>query len=377
MPKQVLDIIWNISLICPWDCEFCCTDAVHVTSNNNQIIAREHSLQSLNIVENSLKEIFKKQYPNIPPTKYDLALIDRQALKKEPSYDQKLKILKHLSNFDVKIDFAGGDPLACHENYLIIKEASRLFGKDSISITSTGVFVKKYGTEDIASIIGEYEFTYDEPFDVIQSSRPKGYNFSNLKTAKNFSELGIRTKAQLPIHSGNITKRNIASIYKNLCDANIDELLLMRTFPVGRGKKYLENHTITKAETLNMIAEFKNLETQGKTRIRLQCALKHLHDSKNNKNPCDLMHESFGINFRGELMISAWGNDEKGLPISPDFVLGDLCKNTFEEIAQTETFKKYKVRLDENHGHCKIFSYMASDVKSAENLFKKIDPLYI
>lgn len=143
MTSLTLDIIWNISLVCPWDCTFCCTDAVHVTTNNKNIIAREHSLLNTTIIEKKIESIFKEKYPNIEPSKFDLALLDRQIKGKEPTYEDKIKILKNLIGHKVKIDFAGGDPLACHENYLIIKFASKLFGKESISITSTGAFVKK------------------------------------------------------------------------------------------------------------------------------------------------------------------------------------------------------------------------------------------
>lgn len=376
MHKQVLDIIWNITLVCPWDCEFCCTDAVHVTSQNNNIIARESSLRKVSTIDEHARQKFKEKYPEVKPTKFDLALLSRQISGKEPTYEQKISIINNLKGHKIKIDFAGGDPLACHENYLVIKEASRVFGKGSISITSTGAFIKKYGAEDIASIIGEYEFTYDEPSQTHQESRPSGYNTSNLKVATDFAKLGIRTKAQLPIHAGNMTKERIDKIYQDLCSRNINHLLLMRTFPVGRGKEYLRTHKITRHQTVETIQHFMNIEDKNKTKIRLQCALKHLYEHNSRDNPCDLMHESFGINFRGELLLSAWANNAEGLPLSDNFVLGNLCTQSFEEIARSEKFQRYKKRLDENFGHCKIFAYVASGSNSEDSIFQKKDPLY-
>lgn len=377
MTSLTLDIIWNISLVCPWDCTFCCTDAVHVTTNNKNIIAREHSLLNTTIIEKKIESIFKEKYPNIEPSKFDLALLDRQIKGKEPTYEDKIKILKNLIGHKVKIDFAGGDPLACHENYLIIKFASKLFGKESISITSTGAFVKKYGAQEISTFIGEYEFTYDQPSDSPQDSRPLGYNSSNLRIAKNFSNIGVRTKAQLPIHHGNIDLNKIEKIYSDLCKANISELLLMRTFPVGRGERYLRSHTLTKTEITETIKHYKKIESPSKTKVRLQCALKHLYTVDKVNNPCDLMHESFGINFKGDLLLSARANNAKGLPLSDDFVLGNLCDQSFNEISTSEKFQRYKKRLNENFGHCKIFSYTASAEKTEDSLFQKNDPLYI
>jgi len=374
--KKKLDIIWNITLVCPWDCEFCCTDAVHVSEKFGEIIAREHSLSSKKLVDQNLAINFKKKYPNIKPTIFDIALLDRQNNGLELSLEEKLNTLKNLEGYNVSIDFAGGDPLSCYENYLVIEAASKIFGKENISITSTGYFVKKYGVENLAKIIGEYEFTYDEIHSKNPCTRPKGYNSSNIKIAEKFSELGVKTKAQLPLHSGNIEQNNISFIYKELNDRKIDELLIMRTFPVGRGIKYLEKNSLNKEDIYKAINGFMVAEKTGKTNIRLQCALKHLFSPKIDENPCDMMHESFGINFRGELLLSAWANNEKGLPLSDAFVLGSISDTSFYEISQTKNFIELEKRMDENFGHCKIFSYMASD-KDRESLFKKSDPLYI
>jgi MoaA/NifB/PqqE/SkfB family radical SAM enzyme len=301
--------------------------------------------------------------------------LDRQNNGLELSLENKLNILKNLEGNDVSIDFAGGDPLSCYENYLVIEAASKRFGKENISITSTGYFVKKYGVENLAKIIGEYEFTYDEIHNKTPCTRPKGYNSSNIKIAEKFSELGVRTKAQLPLHSGNIEQNNINFIYQELNEKKIDELLIMRTFPVGRGIKYLEKNSLNKKDICEAINGFMEAEKTGKTKIRLQCALKHLFDSKTNENPCDMMHESFGINFRGELLLSAWANNEKGLPLSDEFVLGSIFDMSFREISETKKFRELEKRMDENLGHCKIFSFMSSG-KDRDSLFKKSDPLY-
>lgn len=376
MPNQKLDIIWNISLICPWDCEFCCTDAVHVKKDSSNIIMREHSLNNAIIVDKALEKLFHDMYPQTTPTKFDLALLSRQISGQEPTFEQKQIILNHLKGREVSIDFAGGDPLACFENFLIIRQASEIFGKSYISITSTGAFIKKYGPEMISEVIGEYEFTYDEATSSQEYARPAGYNISNLRNAKKFSNLGVRTKAQLPIHAGNTSPSQIKKIYNDLCAAGIDELLLMRTFPVGRGAKYLLNNSLSHDQVRDTIQHFKNAEQMGGTAIRLQCALKFLSETTSLNNPCDMMHESFGVNFRGDLLLSAWANNANGLPLSDDFVLGNLCNQSFDEISASAKFQRYKTRLDENFGHCKIFAYTSSEDKKEDSLFARNDPLY-
>lgn len=374
MPK--FDFIWNITLVCPWDCNFCCTDAAHVSSKEGSIILRENSLSTSRIVSRDLLNLFKDKYPGIQCSKYDLALADRQSRGLEPSFQGKIRILHNLKGLNLKIDFAGGEPLACHENILVIKEASKIFGKESVSVTSTGVISKSHSILEISDIIGEYEFTYDEAEATLNQCRPNGYNNSNLKIAAKFSELGVRTKAQLPIHKKNMTRAAAESIYSSLCDSKISELLLMRTFPVGRGISYLEKHQITKPELAQAITNFCELDTTDGTRVRLQCALKTITKiEKPTANPCDLMQSSFGINFRGDLLISAWGNNSHGLPLSSHFVLGNLCTSSFQELSKTDKFKRYKRRLNENFGHCKIFAYANSRTKDEDSLFSKADPL--
>ena len=376
MRKPNIDIIWNISLVCPWDCEFCCTDAIHVTKKNNSITSKENSLETERLINDDCLGFFCEKYPNIIPNKFDLALVDRQKRGIEPSYKDKITIINTFKDLNVNIDFAGGDPLACYENFLVIKEASRILGKESISITSTGLIGNRYNLLELSSIIGEFEFTYDEPSDMKEHNRPKGYSYINLSFAKKMSELGVKTKAQLPIHTGNLSKVKIASIYKDLCESGINELLLMRTFPVGRGGKHLNKKSISKDNILFVINEFKRIARNDGTKIRLQCALKHLEDNKPSTNPCDLMSHSFGINFEGKLLISAWANGSNGYPISDDFILGDLKESSFKQISNSEKFLRYKEKLDLNFGHCKIFSYIYGHQTNEAALFSKTDPLY-
>ena len=96
-----------------------------------------------------------------------------------------------------------------------------------------------------------------------------------------------------------------------------------------------------------------------------------------NKNPCDLMQSSFGINYKGLLLASAWATNDKGKPLSDDFVLGDLLKESFSMLEKSDKFKRLSLRLDENWGHCKIFSYVYSDDKNEDAIFSKNDPLYL
>jgi len=247
-------------------------------------------------------------------------------------------------------------------------------------VTATGASIsKRYDIEEIASLIGKFEFTYDEPTDTCKKprNRPNSYNKSNLRLAKRFADLGVQTKAELPLHSGNLGDNNIKSIYNSLNQNGIHELLLMRIFPVGRGMNDYESlWNLSRDDYLRAIDKFKSLESSLKSpKVKLQCALKHL-DNNNKENPCDLMHTSFGINAQGLLLSSIWATNYKGEPLDNIFVLGNISENTLDEILQAEEAKSYYRRLDENFGHCKIFAFMFSKHKDFDSLFAESDPLY-
>ena len=40
-----LDIIWDITTVCGWDCSFCCVDAVQVEQRGDGAILRKNNLQ--------------------------------------------------------------------------------------------------------------------------------------------------------------------------------------------------------------------------------------------------------------------------------------------------------------------------------------------
>jgi MoaA/NifB/PqqE/SkfB family radical SAM enzyme len=374
-----MDFIWNISLVCPWDCEFCCTDAVHVRRNADEIVLKEAGLSENRVISIGKYIPMHLRILDMAPNAYDYALLDRQQRGLELNFEEKIKVLENIYDKKPDIDFAGGDPLACLENYLVIKRAREMFGKTHISVTSTGHSLSRYSMNDIAENIGTFEFTYDESDMEEAKYRPNGYNSINVLWAKRIALFGVKTKCQIPIHQNNISSKNIRAIYCRLAEAGIDEILIMRTFPVGRGAKFL-NSGIKKLNALDyhlVISAYRMLEQEIKgPKIKVQCALKNLFPKENHSNPCDLMHSSFGINSKGQLLLSAWATNPLGLPLSEDFLLGDLSKESMCNIEYSEKFLRYKKRLDENYGHCKIFSYVHSQEKSSNSIFVQGDPLY-
>src|SRR5690348_16148246 len=82
-----IDIIWNLTLVCPWDCKVCCVDAAHVAIKNDLIVIRSSGLSNEVTINRSL-------HPgeNI----YEVALKHRQQAGLELTLAEKLKVLENL-----------------------------------------------------------------------------------------------------------------------------------------------------------------------------------------------------------------------------------------------------------------------------------------
>jgi len=361
-----VDIIWNITRVCPWDCAQCCVDAYHVTRDGDAVSVR-HS---------GLAETISLR--GVPPRQiFDAAAAEMARRGLELSLEDKLRVVDALAGYDADIDFSGGDPLVVSENLEVVQHASQKFGRENVSITATGAGMAHYPAEVLAPFIHMIEFTYDNLGQRDDTGRPRGYNASNLRKAREFKRYGCASKAQTPLTPFNMSPAVLRRVYLDLHEAEIDSMLLMRTFPVGRAADLTRFRIPSRDEYRQAIGLVRELEAQyGRPRVRLQCALKHVDPaSEGNGNPCDLLHESFGITNDGRLQLSAWAWDARGRPL-PDWIIGDLTKDSLRDILTSPRVAAIRARLDENFGHCKIFASVFGARPGLDGLFERADPLY-
>ena len=367
LPSKV-DIIFNSTLVCPWDCAVCCVDAVHVQRRDGQLIMRSQGLS---------KTESHPLSPNISP--YIQAIKLRQKRGEELTLEGKRRILDHLEGFTAKIDVSGGDALVSEENFQFLKDASKKLGKHNVTLTVTGGGSSHYSAEVLYPLIGEFNFTFDAASLDDVAHRPSGYALGNLKKAAAFAALGCSTRAELPLTRPILTREHLVRLYMLLHQHGIKKLLLMRLFPVGRGS-LLQSEIPTRDEYQKAIDILLELEqTFGAPELRLQCALKHLVPSFNKKgsNPCDLIQESYGLMADGTLLASPWAINSHGKPLHPAWILGNLAQEPLSKILASEHTQKLMARLDENYGHCKIFSFLNSKLDDPlDRIFDQADPLY-
>jgi MoaA/NifB/PqqE/SkfB family radical SAM enzyme len=363
MPPFV-DLIWNMTLVCPYDCAVCCVDAVHVSRRGGRIELR--STAGTNSISGDAKA----------GSIYEQAGRFRQQRGLELDLDGKLRVLEHLKGCRARLDFSGGDVLVMEENLEVIRAAAASFGREMITVTATSAGVRNALLGPLASIIGHFNFTYDGTVST-GGNRPPNYAMANLKAGERLAREGVSVRAELPLSRSNMDPAELSRIYEALRQSGVGQILVMRLFPVGRGADRVAEIP-SRAEYLSSIRHLRKLEETGGPRVRLQCALRHLEGNNTiGPNPCNAVTESFGIAPDGTLLRSAWAIDRRGKPLDPSWVLGNVASTSLEGILDTDRVKEMRARAEENHGHCKVFAFLnGTSPDPADRFFEKSDPLY-
>jgi MoaA/NifB/PqqE/SkfB family radical SAM enzyme len=359
-----VDIIWNMTRVCMWDCSICCVDAVHVRSDKNSIQIKDKSLSRL------------REIPKQTGSSFEQAQKYLQECGEELFLDEKFQVLENLKGFDTKIDFSGGDPLASSETFILMKKAKELFGQHNITLTSTGPGLKRADPEILCDLVGELNFTFDQPPTNLQIVRPDGYNASNLFQIQKLIKRGIKIRAETPLTIKNCHPDVLEEIYLQLHNTGVQKHLIMRFFPVGRAEGL--THLQPNIDQIRMAVEkLRTLEERyGYPKIRLQCALKYLENKNLMENPCDAGGTSFGLTADGTLLISPWAINRLGEPLNTDWVIGSLSKSKLSEILATEKYQEFLQNCNRNFGHCKIHAYIHAKEKKFMAMFEARDPLY-
>lgn len=365
--RQLVDIIWNVTAICPWDCAACCVSAVNVKARDGRVFLSSPDLSTKDSLARDarLGSIF------------DQALAHRQRSGLELTLEEKMRVLSNLEGVPVRLDISGGDALSARENYAVLEAAARALGPSSVTLTATSAGLAGYDVDSVAANIAELNFTYDGPPPSDDPLRPATYARSNLSRAKQFARKGVAVRAECPLTTQNIRPDVLRQIYIDLADAGVGTMLLMRLFPVGRGV-YRADSVPTLAEYRDAIRLLRELEDRfhGPT-VKLQCALRAL-DGPSDTNPCDAIDNSFGLMWDGTLLGSPWAINSHGRPIDAAWVLGNLSTTSLAEILEGDQVTRLRTRTAENHSHCKIFSWLNGvSPKSVDRIFEQTDPLLV
>ena len=283
-----MDVIWNLTKACPWDCAICCVSGFHVCNTTKHII---------------------------------------QATQKERGEEltmaEKLEVLKTLANRGFEVDFSGGDPLYYDEDFQIVEQATRWMPAIKIEVSTTGSRITDTKI-DLLKKVGVAEFTLDNLPEMENTCRPRGYNLASMVAMEKCVTAGVKTRAVTVLYATTISEENLGYIYHWLCENRIPEWELLRFYPVGRASK-IAKLTPSNIEYLNAMKFLRGLH--GFTQIFFQHSLRMLE----NLSKCPAVSDSIGILPDGQVTACAWAIDNNCRPLEK-FRLGKLPEDDLDEI---------------------------------------------
>lgn len=364
---EKIGIIWTLDRICEWSCDCCCVDAFGIKKEKNKLIIKSNrfNFEEENTA-NNLSDLSKRAQKILRENNLALPL------------EKKLKILDNLKGANVEIGFSGGDLLLNDENLEVIQKASEMIGKENIGLTATGVGMRIGHIERYLDHIAQLEFTYDNVDANDENHMQPGYNSSNLAGFRKIidvcKEKGVVTQGLIPISNSNKSPQTIDRLYSTLHEIGVEQVYLMRTFPVGRafGSRM---DALSVKEYRQVIGRYYELEKEKSgPRVNIMCALKGLFPEKWN-NPCTVLKSTVDITSTGDLIIDAFAYGLKGEALRPDLIFGNLTENHLIDLLARPRVEELKKRADENPGHCKIFAYLNSQKEGIDGFFDKTDSL--
>lgn len=285
-----MDVIWNLTRACPWDCAICCVSALHICNT----------------------------------TEYYIQVIQKEQ-GRELTLAEKLSVLRTLSDRDFNIDFSGGDPLYYDEDFRVVEQATRWLPSKKIGVSMTGSKITDTKLE-LLKRVGVVEFTLDNLPEMENPFRPQGYNLASMLAMKKCVAAGIKVRAVTVLYPPTISQESLESVYHWVCENNIPEWELLRFYPVGRATK-LPKFTPSNSEYLTAMKFLRTLH--GFTKIFFQHSLRILEGTIN----CPAVVESMGILPDGQVTACAWAIDRNCCPFE-GFRLGKLPEDDLDEILE-------------------------------------------
>jgi len=312
-----MDIIWNLTRICPWNCAICCMSAIHAKSETRESQKTEQKNQGL-----------------------------------ELSQSGKLQLLKDLCQNGCDIDFSGGDPLYYEEDFEIVEQATKWLPPEKISVSMTGAEVTDQKIE-LLKKVDTAEFTIDCPPDTKAVVRPSDFHTSSLEAMKRCVEAGVKTRAVTVFYQQTMDEYNLKKLYQLLCQAKVDEWELLRFYSVGRAGRTAtqipEQEEYFKA--MDMLRAFN-----GYTKVFFQHSLRMLEGN----GACPAVNKALGILPDGRVMVCAWAVNSQSQPIDPSFVLGKMPEQKLSDIIRSA---RERVEFQTPARACRVIKYINSQNK--------------
>jgi MoaA/NifB/PqqE/SkfB family radical SAM enzyme len=238
--------------------------------------------------------------------------------------NSKMQILHILAVNNVKIDFSGGDPLYHPDDFFVVESATKIMSSEMIDVSMTGV---DFNASKLALIkkVGKVEISVDNPPNMANKYRPRGFNSSVILILKQLVKEGVFCSGVTTLYPKTATKNNLRALYSLLCEMQVPKWNILRYYFAGQGALLGKELYMSDDELLAVMDFLDSLK--GYTKIVFQHSLRILRDDYK----CHAGNKAIGILPDGVVVACGWALDSNSRPL-PGFELGKLPKDDFTAI---------------------------------------------
>lgn len=286
-----LSIVWDVTRLCPWNCDICCMGAV----------------------------------------------TGAECLKDEMSLAQKEETLRQMAElreegWDLKLDLSGGEIMTSFDEHMkLIGKASELLGKNRVGISASGYRIDENAAKQLAEKVKDVELTLDCLADTDYPLRKKQYHQAAMEAALRLKKAGVNVGIQTVLCRSNADRDTLQRLLNWLCKNEIDEWSILRFFPKGRGRAYIEEQ-LSDEENLKMVKMIQELHREvGPFKPRLNFHYL-LPGHEKSTNECRCVTKSIGILPDGQVTACFWALDDTTDVENEKFLLGNVTDQTLKEI---------------------------------------------
>lgn len=289
-----LSVVWDVTRVCPWDCNICCMGAVR----------------------------------------------SAECLSEEMTFTQKEQVLMQMAElkkrgWDLKLDISGGEIMTNLEEHMkLICKASELLGREHVGISASGYRIDEKVAKQLAQRVHDVEMTLDCLSDAEYPLRKREYHQAAMEAALKLKEAGVKVGIQTVLCKSNADKDIMQNLLNWLCKYRIDEWSILKFFPQGRGRAY-EEEMLSGEENLEMVKMIQELHKKaGSNRPSLNFHYL-MPGHEKSTDVCRCVKKSIGILPDGRVTACFWALNDV-MDIEDDkFLLGDVTEQSLLEILQS------------------------------------------
>ncbi len=314
-----MNVIWNLTRLCPFRCPFCCVSAVYV-------------------------EGFKQVVPIDN---------DTPVYPGELSFSQQRNVLDQMGAQDFRIDFSGGDVFINPRNIDLILYASKKFGNDNIGLSIPGTFISDDILGMLRNKISDIEITLDNSHLKVDPFRPDNYAKIAVHAIRKIVNSGIRVGVQTVLRKGNMDDSSLRDLCFLISDLGVKKWSLLKFFPVGRFYRktgFVPRDSEYRRATKLIVDMCKNNSISP----HFQYLMPHYLDRS---FKCRAISRSIGINPSGRVSSCFWALDKNGDPLK-GFEIGKVPEKNIYEILKSEKALYWRNVV----GDCKNFCQLLKKI---------------